>query len=160
FCRHSLIKQEMAEADDQRVVHLKTTQQLSSAQRQGLQIEANRKFDSGSNKQHKIDKDARKLDQETENLHHNRVGMDVGKLIQQGRQAKGLSQKDLATRINEKPQVIAEYENGQAIPNNQVLGKIERQIGIKLRGKEKGQSLSQPTAAPGPAAATGKGKKK
>uniref|UniRef100_A0A1I8I0J2 HTH cro/C1-type domain-containing protein n=1 Tax=Macrostomum lignano TaxID=282301 RepID=A0A1I8I0J2_9PLAT len=101
-----------------------------------------------------------KLDQETENLHHNRVGMDVGKLIQQGRQAKGLSQKDLATRINEKPQVIAEYENGQAIPNNQVLGKIERQIGIKLRGKEKGQSLSQPTAAPGPAAATGKGKKK
>lgn len=32
-------------------------------------------------------------------------------------------------KINEKPQVIADYESGKAIPNNQVLGKIERAIG-------------------------------
>lgn len=32
-------------------------------------------------------------------------------------------------KINEKPQVIADYETGKAIPNNQVLGKIERVIG-------------------------------
>lgn len=31
-------------------------------------------------------------------------------------------------KINEKPQVIADYECGRAIPNNQVLGKIERAI--------------------------------
>lgn len=35
-------------------------------------------------------------------------------------------------KINEKPQVIADYESGRAIPNNQVMGKIERAIG-KLR---------------------------
>lgn len=32
-------------------------------------------------------------------------------------------------KINEKPQVIADYESGRAIPNNQVMGKIERAIG-------------------------------
>ena len=31
--------------------------------------------------------------------------------------------------INEKPQVIQEYEQGKAVPNQNVLGKIERAIG-------------------------------
>jgi len=29
---------------------------------------------------------------------------------------------------------IAELENGKAIPNQQLLGKIERILGVKLRG--------------------------
>ena len=62
----------------------------------------------------------------------------MGKLIQQGRNAKGMTQKELSTKINEKPQVINEYESGKCIPDNAVLGKIERAIGIKLRGKDKG----------------------
>lgn len=37
--------------------------------------------------------------------------------------------KPLPQKINEKPQVIADYECGRAIPNNQVMGKIERAIG-------------------------------
>lgn len=72
--------------------------------------------------------------------------MDVGKLIQQGRQAKGLTQKDLATKINEKPQVITDYEAGRGIPNNVILGKIERAIGLKLRGKDRGLPLVPPSA--------------
>lgn len=40
--------------------------------------------------------------------------------------------------INEKPQVINEYESGKAIPNNQIIMKIERALGCKLpRGKKK-----------------------
>lgn len=70
--------------------------------------------------------------------------MDVGKLIQKGRNQKGMTQKELATKICEKPQVINEYELGKSIPNNQILGKIERVIGIKLRGKDKGQPMAQP----------------
>lgn len=35
------------------------------------------------------------------------------RLIQQGRQAKGLSQKDLATKINEKQQIVTDYEAGR-----------------------------------------------
>lgn len=72
--------------------------------------------------------------------------MDVGKLIQQGRQSKGLTQKDLATKINEKPQVITDYEAGRGIPNNVILGKIERAIGLKLRGKDRGLAVVPPSA--------------
>lgn len=38
--------------------------------------------------------------------------------------------------INEKPQVIQEYESGKAIPNQQILSKLERALGAKLRGKK------------------------
>lgn len=68
--------------------------------------------------------------------------MDVGKLIQKGRQLKGMTQKELATKICEKPQIINEYELGKAIPNNQIIGKIEKIIGMKLRGKDKGLKRS------------------
>ena len=36
--------------------------------------------------------------------------------------------------INEKPQIIQEYESGKAIPNQQILAKLERILGVKLRG--------------------------
>lgn len=52
---------------------------------------------AGQNKQHFITKNTAKLDRETEELHHDRVSLEVGKVIQQGRQSKGLTQKDLAT---------------------------------------------------------------
>ena len=35
--------------------------------------------------------------------------------------------------INEKPQVIQEYEQGKAIPNPQVLSKLSRALGVVLK---------------------------
>lgn len=52
---------------------------------------------AATNKQHVTTKNTAKLDRETEELKHDKIPLDVGKLIMQGRQAKGLSQKDLAT---------------------------------------------------------------
>lgn len=52
---------------------------------------------AGQNKQHLVTKNTAKLDRETEELHHDRVTLEVGKVIQKGRQEKGLTQKDLAT---------------------------------------------------------------
>lgn len=52
---------------------------------------------AGQNKQHVITKNTAKLDRETEELQHQRVSLEVGKVIQQGRQNQGLTQKDLAT---------------------------------------------------------------
>lgn len=52
---------------------------------------------AGTNKQHVTTKNTAKLDRETEELRHDKIPLDVGKIIQQGRQNKGLSQKDLAT---------------------------------------------------------------
>ncbi|XP_048368310.1 endothelial differentiation-related factor 1 [Sphaerodactylus townsendi] len=121
----------------------KSKQAVLAAQRRGEDVETSKKWAAGQNKQHSITKNTAKLDRETEELHHDRVPLEVGKVIQQGRQSKGLTQKDLATKINEKPQVIADYESGKAIPNNQVLGKIERAIGLKLRGREIGRPLEK-----------------
>ncbi len=53
----------------------------------------------------------------------------------QGRLAKKLTQAQLAQQINERPQVVQEYESGKAIPNQQILAKLERVLGVKLRGK-------------------------
>ena len=53
----------------------------------------------------------------------------VGQLIAQGRQAKEMSQKDLAAKIQEKPQIVTEYEQGKALPNQQILAKMERALG-------------------------------
>ncbi|XP_077070036.1 endothelial differentiation-related factor 1 homolog [Siphateles boraxobius] len=119
----------------------KSRQAVAAAQRRGDDVETTKKWSAGQNKQHLVTKNTAKLDHETEELHHQRVPLEVGKVIQKGRQDQGLTQKDLATKISEKPQVIADYECGKAIPNNQVMGKIERAIGLKLRGKDIGQPL-------------------
>lgn len=50
----------------------------------------------------------------------------------------------LLQKIFEKPQVIAEYEAGRGIPNNVILAKVERVLGVKLRGKNRGQPLGPP----------------
>jgi putative transcription factor len=85
-----------------------------------------------------------KLDQESEELKHEKLDLQVGKIIQQARNAKGITQVELARLINEKQQIINEYEQAKAIPNQQILAKLERVLGVKLRGKDKGQPLGGP----------------
>lgn len=68
---------------------------------------------AGTNKQHLPTRNTAKLDRETEELKHKNIDNNVARYIQQGRQAKGLSQKDLATKINEKPQIVNDYEAGR-----------------------------------------------
>lgn len=126
---------------------MKSEQAINKARRTGQEVDTQQKWGAGSNKQHQATKNTAKLDRETEELRHETISLDVGKLIQQGRQAKGMSQKDLATKINEKPQIITEYEAGKGIPNNIILGKIERSIGMKLRGKDRGKPLLLPPGA-------------
>ncbi|XP_007115007.2 endothelial differentiation-related factor 1-like isoform X2 [Physeter macrocephalus] len=99
-------------------------QAILAAQRRGEDVETSKKWAAGQNKQHWITKNTAKLDRETEELHHDRVTLE-------------------ATKINEKPQVIADYEGGRAIPINQVLGKIERAIGLKLWGKAIGKPIAK-----------------
>lgn len=76
-----------------------------------------------------------KLDRDNEVAPPPKVAPSVGKAIAQGRQAKSMTQKDLGTKINEKPNVVNDYEAGRAVPNQQILAKMERALGIKLRGK-------------------------
>jgi ribosome-binding protein aMBF1 (putative translation factor) len=54
--------------------------------------------------------------------------------MQAARMELKLSQKDVAQKINEKPSILQDYESGKAIPNPQILGKLERVLQVKLRG--------------------------
>jgi putative transcription factor len=57
------------------------------------------------------------------------------------RQAQGLSQKDLAQKINEKPNIINDYEASRGVPNQQVLSKLQRILNVKLTGKNIGEPM-------------------
>lgn len=52
--------------------------------------------DAGSNKQHGAVANAVKLDRETEELKHEKLDLQVGKIIQQARNAKNMTQVELA----------------------------------------------------------------
>lgn len=121
---------------------------VNLARRQGTAVSTEGKYGAGGNTQKGTSLNTAKLDAETEELRHKSMDLNVGKLIAQGRQAKEMSQKDLATKICEKPQVVTEYEQGKGIPNQQILAKMERALGMKLRGKDKGKPLD---AKPGKA---------
>ncbi|KAG5637709.1 hypothetical protein H0H81_003473 [Sphagnurus paluster] len=82
-----------------------------------------------------------KLDRENEVAPPSKIAPSVGRAIQDGRMALKLSQKDVAQKINEKPSVIQDYESGKAIPNPQILGKLERVLGVKLRGSDIGKKM-------------------
>ncbi|XP_075586556.1 ubiquitin thioesterase OTU1 [Dermatophagoides farinae] len=124
-----------------RASDLRSKQAVNNAMKSGVPIETTKKFNAATNKHAGPSVNAVKLDQETEDFHHNHVSMDVSKLISVQRQKIGMTQKELATKICEKPQVVNEYEAGKAIPNQQILAKMERALGVKLRGKDKGQPL-------------------
>ncbi|KAL6999634.1 Multiprotein-bridging factor 1b [Sarracenia purpurea var. burkii] len=111
---------------------------VNAARRAGAEIETIRKSTAGSNKaaSSSTSLNTRKLDDETENLSHDRVPTELKKAIMQARMDKKLTQAQLAQMINEKPQVMQEYESGKAIPNQQIISKLERALSAKLRGKK------------------------
>jgi putative transcription factor len=93
-----------------------------------------------------------------------KVDKSLCKAIMQARTAKNMTQKDLATAINVKPQVMAKYETGKAVPDPQMIVKLERKLGCKLPrpGTTKASSPKRaPTAVGnsrtgGPSGITGK----
>jgi len=74
---------------------------------------------------------ARKLE-ESDETKHAKVDKSLSKAIMRARMSKKWTQKQLATAVNEKPQVVGEYESGKAIPNGALITKMERALGCKL----------------------------
>uniref|UniRef100_A0ACD5VQ94 Uncharacterized protein n=1 Tax=Avena sativa TaxID=4498 RepID=A0ACD5VQ94_AVESA len=111
---------------------------VNAARRAGADIDIVKKHNAGTNKASYsgTSLNTKRLDDDTENLAHERVPADLKKSIMQARMDKKLTQAQLAQMINEKPQVIQEYESGKAIPNQQIIAKLERALGAKLRGKK------------------------
>ena len=57
--------------------------------------------------------------------------------------AAGMSQAALAKSINQREGVITDYENGKAIPSPEILNKIEKTLGAKVRPHKKERSDSE-----------------
>lgn len=99
------------------------------------------RYGAGGNSSSFTAMSARKLEDATDVGTLAKVDKSLSKAIMQARTAKKWSQKDLATRINAKPQIVAEYESGKAIPNPQIISKLERALGTKLpRGGSKSKA--------------------
>lgn len=124
----------------------RTQAEINAASRSGGIVGTEKKFAAGSNAAHKDTEGQRlaKLDRENDVAAPKKLDADVGKTISKARLEKGLKQAELAQSINEKPSVINDYENARAIPSQQVLGKMERILGVKLRGKDIGAPLGGP----------------
>lgn len=77
----------------------------------------------------------RKLDEATEPDVIQTVSLSMGQKIQAGRRAKTppMTQAQLAQAINVKVAIINDYEQGRGIPDNTVINKLERALGVKLR---------------------------
>ncbi|CAN6699519.1 unnamed protein product [Malus baccata var. baccata] len=114
---------------------LRDRKAVNQAMRSGAPVQTIKKFDGGSNKKAGPVVSVKKLEEAAEPAALERVSTEVRQAIQKARLEKKMSQAELAKRINERQQVVQEYENGKAVPNQAVLAKMERVLGVKLRGK-------------------------
>ncbi|KAK3041645.1 hypothetical protein RJ639_001455 [Escallonia herrerae] len=106
---------------------------VNRALRSDGQVQTVKKSDAGVNKRAAATAaSARKLDEAVEPAALGRVAPEVQQTIQKARLEKELSQ---AKRVSERPQVVQEYENSRVVRNQVVLAKLERVLGVKLRGK-------------------------
>ena len=126
---------------------------MAQALRTGA-VQSERKYAAGTNASAHSGSgvNARRLEESDETKHAS-SGKALGKAIMQARTAKKMTQKQLATAVNEKPQVIGQYEQGSAIPNPQIISKLERQLNCRLPRPGKA-----PKAAGGRAVGGGGGK--
>ncbi|KAF9459364.1 multi protein bridging factor 1-domain-containing protein [Collybia nuda] len=119
---------------------------LNAARRTGAVVATDKKIAAGGNKANQGTDHQRiaKLDRENEVAPPAKIAPSVGRAIQDARAERKLSQKEVAQKINEKPSVLQDYEAGKAVPNPQILGKLERLLGVKLRGVDIGKKLETP----------------
>ena len=80
---------------------------------------------------------AAKLERDNESTKVETVSNELKTLIIKGRNAKNLTQKQLANMVQMKPSDIQLYENGKAIPKHQDIMKLQRALGVKLTGLKK-----------------------
>ena len=105
---------------------------VNEAMRKGAGYEVEKKIHSQGNKHAAGIQNAAKIEAESEVFVTKRTGQAFKTELMKARQAKGWTQADLAKQINEKSTVINEYESGKAIPNGQVIQKLNRALGCVL----------------------------
>ena len=77
------------------------------------------------------------LDRDTESTKVKTVSKEVAKLIRETRNAKKMTQKQLAAKVPMLQSDLQKYENGTALPNMKYLQKLQTLLGVKLMGLDK-----------------------
>ena len=81
----------------------------------------------GEKKQYKKSKEQKLNDAEEEGkLSHKKMDLEFGKSLQKYRLSQGLTQKDIAQKLNIPAKDINEIESGKMKHNGQLMGKIKR----------------------------------
>jgi len=74
---------------------------------------------------------------------------DFPQLIRQARESRGWKQADLGAKINERASVIAKLESGAITPGDDLVRKLERQLGIKLKERVQPIAVKRQVAGAG-----------
>ena len=77
------------------------------------------------------------LANDTESTKVKTVSSDVAKRIRETRNAKKMTQKQLAGKVPMLQTDLQKYENGTALPNTKYLQKLQTLLGVKLLGLDK-----------------------
>jgi len=83
--------------------------------------EENKEKEYVKSKEHKIEEQI-----EEGKLSHKKMDVNYGKELQKKRLSKGMTQKDLANKINIPLKMINEIESGKAKHNGPVMNKLNR----------------------------------
>lgn len=60
------------------------------------------------------------------------VAQDYDDRIRKGREKQGLTQEELANKLNEKASLIRKLEQGQTLPSDDIQSKLESALDISL----------------------------
>ena len=60
------------------------------------------------------------------------LAADYDDRIREARESLGLTQEELAGQLNEKASLIRKLERGDILPSDEVMGKLEKKLGITL----------------------------
>lgn len=95
------------------------------------------KYEAGKNRQTKYVTPAKKIEEKIANDEYTapKISYHLQLQIQQARQTKNWTQKQLAQVCNIQMSIIRDYENGTAYPNHQDILKMSKALGVVLKNK-------------------------